>query len=51
MASHVVLCGFSTLFLRRVPHDAADGLDDIDDGVPGIEEDDGIQHRDIHAFG
>ena len=41
----------AALFPRCIPHDAADGLDDIDLGIPGSEEEHGIERRDIDALG
>ena len=36
---------------RSLPHDAPDGLDNIDLAVAGVEERDGIELRHVHAFG
>ena len=36
---------------RRLPHDAPDGLDDVDLAVPGVEERHGVEPRHVDAFG
>ncbi len=41
----------AALFPRSIPHDAADGLDDIDLRVPRGEKEHGIERGDIHALG
>ena len=41
----------AALFPRGIPHDAADGLDDIDLGIARGEEEHGIERGDIDALG
>ena len=39
------------ILARRLAHDAADGLDDIDLAVAGREEENRVQGRHVHALG
>ena len=41
----------AVLLPRRLPHHAADGLDDLDEGVFRREERDGVEAGDVHALG
>lgn len=41
----------AVVLTRCQAHHPADGLDDIDHRVTGLEEEHGVQARDVHAFG